>query len=85
MSAATQRTLMTLSLPTGLVSTLNKEAESKHKSLDSFMEDILSKISFDEPNEDTAEAFKELQSGHYAGKLDMSSYSMFMGSVESIK
>jgi len=81
----TQRTPLTLSLPTNLVETLNRKAESKHKSLNTYMEDILSEISFNEPNEDTAEAFKELQSGHYAGTLDVSSYAMFVKSVEAIQ
>lgn len=85
MGTTVQRTSMVLNLPVGLVAMLNKEAENKHKTLDDFMEEILSKISLDDPNKETREAFHELQSGRYAGKLDMSSYAMFMKSVESIK
>lgn len=85
MGTVVQRTPMTFNLRLDLIESLNKEAKKNRQSLDSFIENILMEISFDEPNEDTVEAIKELRSGNYAGELDVSGYAMFIKSLKAIK
>lgn len=85
MSTVLQKIPTTINLRSDLIESLNNEAKKNKQPLDMFIENILMEVSFDEPNKDTVEAIKELRSGKYAGTLDVSSYVLFVKSLEAIE
>lgn len=68
-----------------LVEALKAAAKREHRSLNKFVETLLMKVMYAEPNEDTKAAIEEPRSGKSAGTIDTSSFEAFMKSVNALQ
>lgn len=65
-----------------LLSDLKTRAAECNRSLNNYVESLLSSALYGAPNPDTAEAILETRSGRYAGTLDMQSFDTFLKSID---
>lgn len=63
MEAAIQKKATMFRLPEDLIMRLKEMAKREHRSLNNFVECILSDVAYDEPNEITKDAIEEARSG----------------------
>lgn len=68
-----------------LLERLKEAARREHRSLNNYVENVLMKVVYNEPNEETRAAIEEARSGKSAGSLDMSDFRSFMKSVDEIE
>ncbi len=71
-------------LSEALLAEINIRAMQSNRSVNNYVESILSQSVFGTPNPDTIEAIKESRSGKYAGKLDMQDFDSFLKSVDAL-
>jgi hypothetical protein len=67
-------------LSTDLVDRLKVAAKQRHRSLNNFVESILTDALYNEPNEVTKEAIKEARAGKFAGTIHTESMEAFIKS-----
>lgn len=72
-------------LDAALVERLKEYARRENRSLNNYVETLLREAVGQRPNAATKSAIEEARSGHYAGRLDMSSFDAFMDSVNNIE
>lgn len=68
-----------------LLEDLRIRAAQCNRSLNNYVETLLSQALYGTPNLDTVEAINESQSGKYAGTLDMKDFDSFLHSIDEIK
>jgi hypothetical protein len=69
-------------LSTDLVARLKVAAKQRHRSLNNFVESILTDALYDEPNDVTKEAIHEARAGNFAGTIQTESMEAFINSCE---
>lgn len=67
-------------LNSDLLDTLKSAAKREHRSLNNYVECLLMDIMYNEPNEETQAAIKEVRSGKNLKKVDTSSFENFIKS-----
>ena len=68
-----------------LLTALRSAAKSEHRSLNNYVETLLMRAVYTEPNEETKEAIEEARLGRSAGVLNTNSFEEFMTSINDIK
>ena len=64
-----------------LIDMLKERASRSNRSLNSYVEMVLTDAVFDEPNEETIQAIEESRRGIYAGTIDTSSVDAMVKSI----
>ena len=85
MDAIINRKQTAFRLSTDLLNQLKKEARKQNRSLNNFVESLLIKAVYNEPNEETKAAIHEAQTGKSAGTIDMTNFDTFMKSINDIE
>jgi hypothetical protein len=65
-----------------LLNRLRVSAKKENRSLNNYVESVLMKVVYGEPNEMTLDAIREAKSGKFAGTIDTSSMEAFIKSCE---
>lgn len=68
-----------------LLEALKRNAKRENRSLNDYVENVLTDIVDFNPNEETSAAIEEARMGKSAGKLDMSSFDRFKDSINAIE
>ena len=68
-----------------LLERLKEAARREHRSLNNYVENVLMKVVYNEPNEETRAAIEEARSWISFGILDLIYFRLFMKSVDEIE
>ena len=64
-----------------LLRRLKIKAKKENRSLNNYVETLLMDVVYDEPNEETAEALREAQSGKKMERLDLEKFDEFVAKL----
>ena len=68
-------------LSTDLINKLKTKAEKEHRSLNNYVEMVLMSAVYDEPNDETLAAMKDVKDGRNLETLDLKKFKEFVASL----
>ncbi len=83
MEVAINRRQTAFRLNETLLNDLRTRAAQCNRSLNNYVESILSQAMYGTPNADTVAAIEESRAGKYAGTLDMNDFNSFLNSIDA--